>query len=61
MDATELRRKAALFRRMANVPTTGGHRADHHLLTLAEKLERQAAELDRGNMASSAQEVGRCH
>ncbi|MBV8337304.1 MAG: hypothetical protein JO358_18060 [Alphaproteobacteria bacterium] len=41
-NAKELRRKAALCRRAASVPTTGSTNADRILLELAEQLEREA-------------------
>jgi len=43
----ELRRKAALCRRAAAVPTSGSGNADRILETLAERLEREAALLER--------------
>jgi hypothetical protein len=39
----ELRRKAALCRRVASIPTSGSGNADRILLGLAEQLERDAA------------------
>ena len=45
--ANDLRRLANLCKRMAEVPTSGGHRADRRLLTLADRLDREAAELGR--------------
>ena len=39
----ELRRKAALCRRAASVPTSGSGNADRILMALAEQLERDAA------------------
>ena len=44
--AEELRRKAALCRRAAQIATEGGTRADRILLQLAERLDRQATELE---------------
>jgi len=41
-SAKELRRKAALCRRAASVPTTGSTNADRILLELAEQFEREA-------------------
>jgi hypothetical protein len=41
-SAKELRRKAALCRRAASVPTTGSTNADRILLELAEQLEHEA-------------------
>jgi hypothetical protein len=46
---TELRQKASLYRRMASVPTEGGHNEDRLLLAVASQLEREAEELDRLN------------
>ena len=46
-EPTDLRATARLCRRLARIPTTGGARADHALLVLAERLDRQAAELTR--------------
>ena len=43
----ELRRKAALCRRAASVPTSGSGNADRILLALAEQLERDAALRER--------------
>ena len=43
--AAALRARAALCRRAAGIPTTGGHESDRLLLDLAEQLEREAAEL----------------
>jgi hypothetical protein len=40
--ATDLRRIADRYRRLASVPTTGGHREDRLLLVLAEELDREA-------------------
>jgi len=47
--ATDLRRTADLCKRLADVPTTGGHRADQVLNALAEKLYRDAAQADQLN------------
>ncbi len=43
-NAADPRQIAELYRRLANIPTSGGHRADRLLQTLAEKLDREAAE-----------------
>jgi hypothetical protein len=40
---TEGRRFADLYRRVASIPTSGGHRADLILRPLADKLDREAA------------------
>jgi hypothetical protein len=44
--AADLRRKANLYKRLAKVPTSGGHRSDRLLLTLADELDREAEELE---------------
>jgi|SRR5580700_6548866 hypothetical protein len=44
--ATDLRRKAGMYKRMAAVRTSGGHEADRQLLTLADKLDHEAARLE---------------
>jgi hypothetical protein len=41
------RQLAKLCRRLANVPTSGGHRADRVLHALAEKLDQEAALAER--------------
>jgi hypothetical protein len=43
----ELRRKAALCRRAANIPTSGSSNADRILMALAEQLEHDAALRER--------------
>src|SRR6516162_29901 len=40
--ARQFREAAELCRRVAAIPTSGGHRADRALLVLAEKLDREA-------------------
>jgi hypothetical protein len=40
-DADDRRRKARLFRRVASIPTEGGHVADRALEVLAEQLEAE--------------------
>ena len=45
--ARELRRKAALCRRVARIPTSGSGSADRILMTLAEQLEHEAALRER--------------
>jgi hypothetical protein len=42
----ELRQRADLCRRVARVPTKGGHHEDRVLLIIADQLEREAAELE---------------
>jgi hypothetical protein len=44
--AIDLRRKARLYKRLAEIPTTGGHHADRILVVLAEELEGEAEELE---------------
>jgi hypothetical protein len=39
----ELRRRAALYRRVAGIPTSGSANTDRILIVLAERLERDAA------------------
>jgi len=45
-NAEELRRKAALARQAASIPTSGSRRVDRMLMVLAERLERQALLLE---------------
>jgi hypothetical protein len=47
----DLRKKAALFRRIANIRTIGGGSADHVLLHLADRLDHDAAAAERENAA----------
>ena len=47
---TELRSKAAEMRRLASVPTSGGHCADRVLIEIAERLEYEAAALMRATV-----------
>ena len=51
--ATDLRRMAELCKRMAAVPTSGGHRTDRLLVTLAEQLDYEAARLEGQTEPSS--------
>jgi hypothetical protein len=44
--ATNLRHLADLCGRMAAVRTSGGHQADRQLVTLADKLDHEAARLE---------------
>ncbi len=46
-DAADARHTAMQYRRLAGIPTSGGHRADRILLALADKLEREASEAMR--------------
>jgi hypothetical protein len=50
--ANELRRKAALCRRVAAVPTSGSTSADRVLTELAETLEHEAAAIERQLMGN---------
>jgi hypothetical protein len=50
----ELRRKAALCRRAASIPTSGSGNADRILLALAEQLEHDAALRERQLQADSS-------
>jgi hypothetical protein len=47
----ELRKKAALYRLVAAVPTSGSARADRVLTLLAQALDREAAEIERLHIA----------
>src|SRR5215831_6772672 len=51
----ELRRKAALCRRAASIPTSGSRNADRILLGLAERLEHAAARKEQ-NLKEDAQD-----
>jgi len=42
-QATDPGQLAKLCRRLANIPTSGGHRADRVLQALADKLDREAS------------------
>lgn len=44
-EAADLRHKARLYKRLAEIRTSGGHRADR-LLLIADELDREAAELE---------------
>jgi hypothetical protein len=44
-DVNDRRQLAALYRRLAEVPTSGGYTADRALVALAEHLEREGSEL----------------
>ena len=45
-EAADLRHKARLYKQLAEIRTSGGHRADRLLLKLADELDREAAELE---------------
>ena len=44
--ATDLRQTAAVYKRLAEFRTSGGHGTDSLLLSLAAELDREAAELE---------------
>jgi hypothetical protein len=46
-DLIDLREKAAEYRRLANIPTSGGACANRILIFMAEKLEYEAATAER--------------
>jgi hypothetical protein len=54
--ASELRRKAAMYRHAASVPTNGGNGTDRGLLILAEQLEHEAGVIEdvQRSIAASA-------
>jgi len=54
MPGTALRQRAGLYRRVASVPTEGGHHEDRLLLAMADQLEREATELE-DRLASGSQ------
>jgi hypothetical protein len=41
-DPSDLKRKAAQYRRLANIPTAGGRETDRILKALAEQVEGEA-------------------
>jgi hypothetical protein len=45
-DAADLRQRADLYRRIANVPAASAHRADSVLLVRADELEHRAKEVE---------------
>jgi hypothetical protein len=47
VQAAQLRQKAALCRRAASIPTEGSNQTNRLLLDLAERLEREAAALEK--------------
>jgi hypothetical protein len=50
--AKTLRTKAALFRRVASVPTSGSTSADRVLIELAKTLDHEAAAIERQHMGN---------
>jgi hypothetical protein len=44
--AADLRHRAGLYKRLAQIRTSGGHSTDLLLLSLADELDREAAELE---------------
>ena len=57
VSAKELRRKAALCRRAASVPTSGSTNADRILLDLAEQLEHKAELYEQQSQSSRSDTV----
>jgi len=47
--ASRLREQAHLCRRIAGIPTAGGHHEDRVLLAVADDLEREAAALEESD------------
>jgi hypothetical protein len=58
MMARELRRKAALARSAASIPTSGSARVDRVLVLLAERLELRASCLEAGTRIRACQGGG---
>jgi len=58
--ANDLRQLAQNCRRLAQIPTTGGHRADRLLLGMAARLEHEATMLDETVDLDDAKAGGRC-
>jgi hypothetical protein len=56
---SELRRTANLYRRMAEVPTEGGHHEDRLLFALAEQLEQEASSIEVTSEAPTPSRGGR--
>jgi len=50
LKSARQRQQADLCRQIADIPTEGGRREDRVLVTIADKLERQAAALDQLNV-----------
>ena len=53
-QAQELRRKAALARKAASIPTSGSGRVDRVLIMLAERLELEASVLEQDQEVAPA-------
>jgi hypothetical protein len=51
--ASHLREQAHLCRRIASIPTAGGHHEDRVLLAVADDLEREAAALEESDRPTS--------
>lgn len=52
-DIQNQKQLADLYRKLASVPTEGGHQADRVLLRLAEELELEIASADNGDQNCS--------
>lgn len=52
-DIQNRKQLADLYRKLASVPTEGGHQADLVLLRLAEELELEIASADNGDQKGS--------
>jgi hypothetical protein len=54
VDPLSLRREAALYRRLASVPTSGGWNADRLLIAIAGRLEQKAAAAERNEESAGS-------
>jgi hypothetical protein len=54
---TERQRVVDLCSRVANIPTTGGHRADRVLLVLADKLDCEATVPESRSTAPAGESI----
>jgi hypothetical protein len=54
--ASHLREQAHLCRRIARIPTAGGHHEDRVLLAIADDLEHEAAALEESDRPTPAAE-----
>lgn len=61
VDPLSLRREAALYRKRASVPTSGGWTADRLLIAIAERLEQKAAATERGEKSADNRGLGLIH
>jgi hypothetical protein len=57
IQAKELRKKAALCRRAASIPTSGSGNADRILLAMAEELERDATLLEQDSKDGKSRQL----